>query len=367
MKIFIVDDDVEQRMIMADHLAKAGDAVHEFGDGNALLAGMGAAPDLILLDVEMPGLDGIATCRALRELGHDQVQVLFVSAHDDLETRLAAYAAGGSDFVVKPFVPAELIARVEVARSLQTRHASFASDIQLARQTAFTAMSSMGELGVVLEFLRVSFSCNDLDAMAAALIAALAQYGLAGTLELRAGEMRNAYSSRGTCSPLERSVLAHAQTMERVFCFGSQMAVNYPHVSFVILNLPADQDRVGRLRDHLALLGEGADARMLALTSERQRSAQSRAIVEHTTTLKHVLESIDRQQTDVRMRLLLIGSEYLNELTQAFVGLGLSERQEILLYDMAQRANARTSAAIDDGNDVAAELRQAVSRLSQLV
>jgi len=371
MKIFIVDDDIEQRMIMADFLAGPDDTLHEFCNGKAMLDALDGGPDhnpdLVLLDVEMPEMDGITACRLLRERGLEHVQVIFISAHDDMETRLATYGAGGSDFVVKPFMPIDLIGKVAVARTLRERHDSFVSDIQTATATAFTAMSSMGELGVVLQFLRASFSCANLDALAAALIGAIGEYGLSGTVELRAGPRELAYASRGECTPLERSVLAHARNLERIFRFRSQMAINYPHVTFVILNLPDDEERIGRLRDHLAALAEGADARVVALLAEEERQAKSRAILTSASSITHALTTIDRQQEAHRLQLLNLGEEYLNELTRAFRALGLSEPQEAELYALAQQATQRTSAVVNHSNDMAAQLRDVAKQLRALV
>lgn len=366
MKIFIADDDPVQRLIMLDALTSVDDVVREFADGAGLLAAMEEAPDLILLDIEMPGMDGITACRSLREAGHDLVQVMFISSHDDAETRLAAYAAGGSDFIVKPFDPDDLALKVEAARKLVARHQSFLSDMQYAQRTAFTAMSSMGELGVVLQFLQKSFDCADADMLAAALLEALGQYGLQGVVELRTDHESHAYSTRGACSPLEYSVLAHAREMERIFRFRSQMSVHYPHVTLVIINLPADEDFVGRLRDHLAVLVEGANARVTALSNERQRLAQSRAIVAGTQQLGDVLTAIDARQAENHLRIEAMGARYLDELTQAFVHLGLTEGQETSLCEMAQQISEEVGAIVDEGSQTAAQLREAVGRLREL-
>lgn len=363
MKIFIVDDDVEQRMIMADFLDAPENTVLEFDDGEGMLANLDQAPDLILLDIEMPRLDGITACRRLREMGHDQIQIIFISAHDDMETRLTAYAAGGSDFVVKPFMPADLLGKISVARSLMQRQARFASDIQFARKTAFTAMSSMGELGVAIDFLRKSFACENLDEIATLLMTALQEYGLASTIELRSSMGTRTYSSRGDCSPLEQSILSHAQKMGRIFRFRGQLAVTYPQVTFVIMNLPADEDYVGRLHDHLSILAEGADARIGALDAEVRRMAQACAITHHVEALGSAIQEVDQQSTAHRAELLGLGQSYLEELTRIFAGLGLSESQENALYALAERANLRAAEIIGSSNRTAAQLRSLASSL----
>lgn len=268
MRIFVVDDDALLRMIILEELNDPSDTVREFADGKPMLEAVaeGDVPDLILMDIDMPELDGITACLTLHEQGHNQIQVVFISSHDDLETRMTAYAAGGSDYLVKPPSFEDINAKVAVARRYHEAKTNLSSTIQFAQQTAFTAMSSMGELGVVLQFLRSSFACTDADAVARMVFEALGQYGLEGMLELRDAETRY-YASHGVCTPLQESVLTHARKMERIFRFRSQLSIHYPLAALVIVNLPDDEDRVGRLRDHLAILVEGADAHIKALNT----------------------------------------------------------------------------------------------------
>lgn len=350
-------------MVVTDTLSGADDTIQEFSDGQSMLDALEDAPDLILLDVEMSGMDGISACRALRASGNEHTQVIFISSHDDLPTRLAAYAAGASDFIVKPFVNEDIKAKVEVARGLLNRHSAIASNAQFAQKTAFSAISSMGELGVVLQFLRASFGCKNTDTLAAAILEAVSQYGLDGVVELRMDEAQPCYSTHGDCSPLERSVLTHARSMERIFRFRSQMAINYPAVTLVIVNLPTDEDTVGRLRDHLAMLAEGADARLHSLREEQINVEQSHAILASSNTLTQAVNTMEQQQTDTRIRILDAGNNYLDELTKLFVRISTSDGQENALYDMAKKHNEYVSDLINESAQVAEQLHLAIEQL----
>lgn len=342
-------------------------AVQELDDGQACLDAMGEAPDLILMDVEMPGMNGISTCKALREAGHDEPQVLFISAHDDLETRLAAYNAGGNDFITKPFLAEELAGKVRVAELAIAKRRDIAQQAHYAQQTAFSAMSSMGEMGVVLQFLRASFTCNTPDELAATLFESLAQYGLVGMLELRHGGTRACHSSQGECSPLEHSILGHARDMGRVFQFRDRLAINYPHITLLLPNLPMDSpDKVGRLRDHLAIIAEGAEARLEALENAERRLRQADAIVTTVTELGQVLAEIERQQQDNRMQTLEIGYEYMQQLNEAFIHLGLNDGQETELVNMAQATNERISGLLEADKSLGERLRKVTESLRTL-
>lgn len=369
LKISIVDDDTAARLTAAAALDTPEYVLSECIDGPALLAAVECdMPDLILLDIEMPGIDGIETCRRLRTAGHDSVQVMFISSHNDLETRLLAYDAGGNDYLVKPYELAELARKTHAIRQQLSSRRELAAQASYAQQTAMTVMSSLAEMGVVLEFMRNSFACTTPDALAAKLLEALRQFNLDGMIELRGHMGRSCHSARGGCTPLEAGILEHAAKMERIFQFRNRLTINYPNVTLFAHPLPLDDpDRVGRLRDHLAVLVEGAEARLAAMNLLCRQTVQASGIGEAITELSSTLAEIDRQQAEHRLRASEIDEEYLGDLVNAFVHLGLSEDQETRLAEMAQRTHARLAALRDESHEVSDRLRDVARKLEKLV
>jgi two-component system, OmpR family, response regulator len=112
-RILIVDDDLHIREVIRVTLSKAGMAVIEARDGKEALARFGAGrPDLIVLDIGMPELDGLDVCRQIRK--SSDVPIVFLTARDDEIDRILGLEMGGDDYVTKPFSPRELVARVNV-------------------------------------------------------------------------------------------------------------------------------------------------------------------------------------------------------------------------------------------------------------
>ena len=109
--ILIVDDDPDIRKVL-QLLLKDKYFVAEAADGLSAIEYIRANPDtdLVVLDVMMPGLDGIQTCEALRKLSN--MPVLFLTAKSAEQDRVSAYESGGDDFLSKPFSQAELLAKV---------------------------------------------------------------------------------------------------------------------------------------------------------------------------------------------------------------------------------------------------------------
>ena len=109
-RVLLVDDDPHIRQLLAFAFDKAGFAVAEAGDGEAALAEVARkAPDLVVLDINMPRMDGLEVCRRLRSQG--EVPVLFLSSRDDEFDRVLGIELGADDYVTKPFSPREVVAR----------------------------------------------------------------------------------------------------------------------------------------------------------------------------------------------------------------------------------------------------------------
>ena len=110
--ILVVEDEAAIAEVMRLNLAKAGYGVQVERDGTAGLAAIRALkPAAVILDIGLPGLDGIEVCRRLRSQ-NDWTPVLFVTARDDDVDRIVGLELGADDYVTKPFSPRELVARV---------------------------------------------------------------------------------------------------------------------------------------------------------------------------------------------------------------------------------------------------------------
>jgi DNA-binding response OmpR family regulator len=142
-RILIIEDETPMRTALADLLAGEGYRPLTAADGESGLArALAEKPDLILLDVMMPKLDGFAVCAELRRLAND-MPVLMLTAKGQIEDRVTGLDAGADDYLVKPFSTEELLARVRaLLRRVERKTKSPVklklgdTEIDLARQTA---------------------------------------------------------------------------------------------------------------------------------------------------------------------------------------------------------------------------------------
>lgn len=133
-KILVVDDEPAIRQVIHERMAREGFEIHSSADGTAALAAATELqPDLVILDLMLPDLDGFEVLRRLRQQGSD-VPVIILTARDDEVDVVVGLELGADDYVTKPFNPRELVARV---RAVLRRHAeAVALAARLARLEA---------------------------------------------------------------------------------------------------------------------------------------------------------------------------------------------------------------------------------------
>jgi len=146
-KILIVEDEPKLAALLADYLKAASYQTHIIGDGRDVVAAVRAAPpDLILLDLMLPGRDGLDVCRELRTFS--EVPIVMVTARVEEIDRLLGLEIGADDYICKPFSPREVVARVRAI----LRRAHRRSDVPV-----------LGGLSIDDEQYRASFNGEPLD------------------------------------------------------------------------------------------------------------------------------------------------------------------------------------------------------------
>ena len=149
-KVLVVDDEENIRFLVESALQLAGMETAGADDGRAgLKLASEYRPDLIVLDVMMPELDGFDVLRRLRDSG-SQTPVIFLTARDSTEDRVRGLTGGGDDYMVKPFAVAELVARVQL-RLQQAGQAAKQTVLRCADLELDTEAHRVTRAGVVVE------------------------------------------------------------------------------------------------------------------------------------------------------------------------------------------------------------------------
>ena len=367
-KVFVVDDDPMILDVM--HASLDPDCqVETFESSEDCQSALSSdKPDLFLLDINLPGMDGYEFCRQIKadsELCN--IPVIFVSSNDTIEERILGYDAGGEDFIVKPFEPEELLRKVMVAQSMVLSQRSLRTQAEEAEMLSSLVMASMDETGILLQFMSKLIAMESTTEIADGLLELMGRYRLDGVVQTRLGSVVETRSAAGRNLPLEVAVIEHVRNQGRIFEFSRRSVHNFERVTLMVNNLPLDDpDYCGRLRDHLSVAAQGADSRLSALQiEENNRRAQG--------GIQSALESIGdtiMELHDTNTRNSEASSRLVNDLQEtllnSFYRLGLTDHQEKFLQDMVGDFMARMALLLDRGAETQQTLQRLSARLGEL-
>jgi DNA-binding response OmpR family regulator len=211
-------------------------------------------PDLILLDVDMPVMDGLTVCRKLKvDPNTSMIPIIFVSALSRLEERLSGYRAGADDYVAKPYDVDELLAKIRIA--LNNRH-----DLEAARERTqrmhgdvADSLSVCNELDALRQFAENAFECDNLRSLGERLLETFDRFGLRVIVRMIGNG--HYFSHAGEVGALDREMMEVMYDKGRLIDFGYRTLVNVDYVSVLVRNMPLhDVVRYRRWKENVNLL-----------------------------------------------------------------------------------------------------------------
>jgi len=366
-QILIVDDQPINQVVLTEMLSEDYDVIC-VDDGESCLAQVNRCiPDLILLDVNMPGLNGLQVCEILRnQKSYQDLSIIFVSALATEKERLAGYEAGGNDYVTKPFAEQELLQKIKLIIEAQKEKLSLKQSSNTVASTLMTSLSSSAELGVVIAFVRNSFTCKNMETLSKTIFDSLRCFGLEGSLLVTAFDKPQFYFSDGIDKPLERNVLSEISTQsDRIISFAQRVGFNAPKITLLIRNMPVDEDKCGRFRDHLAILIDAVAARIEGLVSEFEILSQKHQLQEIIGTVQQNLHTINEQHMQLREENACTMPDMADAMDDFFSHLGLNEEQEKSLQDLVSVTQAKTDELFEKGLIIDKQFEQILDKLNR--
>ena len=325
-------------------------------------------PDLFLLDVNLPGIDGYTFCRQLNDAFETRrIPVIFVSGNDTIEERIKGYDAGGEDFIVKPFEPEELLRKFMVAQSRVLSQRSLTTQAEEAEMLSSLVMASMDETGILLQFMSKLIAMESAEEVADGLLELMRRYRLDGVVQTRLGSVTQTRSAAGKDLPLEVAVIEHVRDQGRIFEFSRRSVHNFERVTLMVNTLPLnDPDYCGRLRDHLSVAAQGVDSRLKALqVEEANRRAQGGILAALESVGDTIMELRDAHQNNSAASSKLV-VDLQETLLNSFYRLGLTDNQEKFLQNMVGDFMTRMADLLNRGAETQETLQRLNKRLGEL-
>ena len=362
-KIAVVEDDRTTRLLLQSSLGSHY-ALHVLESAEELLA----LPDrggaqLFLLDVGLPGMDGLELCRALKsDPATAQAPVMFLSGHDTSEEILAGYEAGGQDYIVKPFDVASLRHKIENLQRIQAQQEILAEQVRNADELTTQVLASLDEYAVLIKFLRTLNECETPDDLIQASLSALQGFNLEGAVQIRMQGSEKTCSAYGENWPLEVAVINHIRTLDRIFEHKHLAAFNFDNITMLVTNMPRHEfELCGRIRDHLAIAMESANAKIRAMQSFMENSWMRGEIGQILQDIGRALQELAQKYQDARYQETIYTAHFIDEITSTFAEVGMSQQQEDVLLESV-RSHIKTFV---DLYDIAPHTQETLQVLTQ--
>ncbi len=321
-------------------------------------------PDVLILDTSLPDGDGFVLHWEIKNdfMTSDVHQILLCS-----ETLLAREDFVADDFLVKPFSDASFWRKLAGVQKVFSERAQVREQLSYAQGVALTAMSAMGELGVVMQFLSKSFACENIPSVADLALEALRQYELHGVVHfLWEGDSYTATTDGNPATEDQLTLIAQRRTLGRLLDIEDNLIVNFEHVSILATHLPDDAQRRGRLRDDVATLTEGVESRIHGLLLEHDNILKQQGIRYAVYEVRDSVKNLDQRQMEDLHATRHLVNMVIDDFEDAFIHMGMVPEVENQLIGQLVTLRQKVTGIVSRPGEVHAKLQSAIAALETL-
>lgn len=355
--VMVVDDAEENRQLLNVMLGDEYELKLCHSGVECLAVLPEVKPDLILLDVVMPEMDGYQVCQQLKkDSEYRDIPIIFVSAGSSVEEKLAGFESGCDEYVTKPFNVEDLLAKIDSSLSSRREEIQLRQRAIEAQTIAMDALAGSSELGVLNQYFQRSGNTMSYAHIAEYLLEATRNLGLNCSVVLNVHGEKLFFGCRD--ESLDAQVLEKFCGAERIVDFNSRTIFNAERCSILAKNMPVDDvARYGRLKDHLATLVYATDHRAACTETIQElirNNDKDLARLRAEAAFRHT------QRKQIMMSLLLQVEEQL-------FSMGLDDDQEKRLVKLLDDGAQQVDSLPDIGDDIEASLELTKQQLTGLL
>ncbi|WP_165734618.1 response regulator [Pseudoalteromonas sp. C8] len=329
----------------------------------------GYMPQVILLDVSMPQMNGYEVCKALKANPNTaHIIVMFVSARGTVEERMEGYSVGAEDYIVKPFGHDELKSKLKNLNQVLVEKQSLEKQVEDATSTAFNAMANSSEMGQIVNYVENIGFINDPQELGKALIDCLQSFDLQSNIEFRENDEISHFALSGVCSPIVVELFEMLKNKGRLHEFSHRILVNYELISLLILNMPDhDPDKHGRIRDHVCFIVSVTEQQLRAIMTKKMLESQQAKLNAVASTVHSKFHGLISLLNDNRQNNEKVFKQLQEELEERIPSMGLDEDQEVFIYKKVDETIQNSVAREESVKQVKAAFAEIEQDLSLLL
>jgi len=367
--VLVVDDDSFVRGILEKILNVKYAVLTAASGQEAIEIAVKKSPQTILLDVEMPGMNGYETCDMLKcNPKTKSIPVLFISGKSSVRERLQGYESGGEDYIVKPPESDVLLAKVSVSIKNYLRLCELGDTASAANDMAYTALKSQGDMGTVIQFIEQVGIIPSYEILAQKLLDSCSYFGLSAVVGMNTHEEDNRFfSTQGTPSELEREIIELKSKDHRFVDFGRRTLINYSRISLLIKNMPLDDMALyGRIKDLFPPIMASSNAHLISLINRY-------SIRDVNSLVTQSVQVIDERLTELKSSIGFAVRDFVRSskedyfsMEQQLIRLGLEHDQEEFIMEMFTENLSRSALLLGTQEELSAAFEK-ISKLLHIV
>ncbi|AYM87584.1 response regulator [Pseudoalteromonas agarivorans] len=369
-KILAVDDEPFNLEIIEEILEDLDFELQVATSGPECLAMVeGHMPQVILLDVSMPQMNGYEVCKALKANPNTaHIIVMFVSARGTVEERMEGYSVGAEDYIVKPFGHDELKSKLKNLNQVLIEKQSLEKQVEDATSTAFNAMANSSEMGQIVNYIENIGFINNPQDLGKALIDCLQTFDLQSNVEFRHGDTIEHFALSGVCSPIVIELFDMLKNKGRLHEFSHRILVNYEMISLLILNMSDhDPDKHGRIRDHVCFIVSVTEQQLRAIMTKQMLESQQQKLNDVASTVHSKFHGLIGLLNENRESNEKVFKQLQEDLEVRIPTMGLDEDQEVFIYKKVDETIQNSIAREESVKQVKAAFTEIEQDLSLLL
>ncbi len=342
--ILIIDDDEDYCTLVKTALKESYECHVAFSGKEGIQAFNENEVSVAIVDLDLPDMNGFEVCKTLDQSRNNKrhdFSLFVITGDDELKTKLNAFEMGADDYISKPFELKELHSRIRRSITYLENKKALIKEGNDTRDLANTAMAQASKYSYVMNFFKQLNHCKDQDQVADKFFEAMSFFNFDASICIDIGTPKYYTKNIPSISPIEKNIYEMLKDSGRLYPFGRRLLVNDKSVSFLVKNVPTDEQESGEARDFLASLIEGIESKLQDL---KLKSGIYTSINELQDTINSIKDDI-RQTSDVTSSVM---TDMITEISASFHSLEMTERQEMfftkLIEQGAQKMNG--SAAV---------------------
>lgn len=350
--ILYFEDDVETREQVVEFLRQERYDVVSFsrfpeGGVKAVQAALSSEPDMVLIDIRMPGKDGYQVGRELRDgFLSPYSSIIFMSELLERHDIQYAFDAGGDDYMTKPIRLEDLKAKLSHISVQRMERIQLLEKEEMSRRMAAKASPVNAELAAVLRYHDLLHNIKDLRMLGKHTTELVSEFGLASSILFVPDDVF--VRDDGIVNALERDVLKVSREQGEIYQWKNRLIFNFPNFSLLVRNMPVeDEERCNTLRDQLKMLLNGLSGRVNSLNAEKSSERKRKKIKITADIIANMVIEMEQGNTALSERFDAIIIEMENYVSHDIMRFNLLEHEEASIMDHIRNTTAKSSELLE--------------------